>query len=302
MTIPTPRPSLTVVPEFIASAQRKGITVGMQRRPNYCAWAVLGFDGQLIVGPRNNQSANLGNKGLAAAIEEAIAEVGGGTEVYSLDYKLEDVMAAGTGGITTVHTSPPPGARKIISEALDRRCRQMCSSVTLFTDASKGSGLTVGTGWSITYQNGPDPIFGNTTHRAAIGSNGAELLAIRDGLHDIAFMHRDLMNAGSLKVVIKSDSQDALRVVDCILGDTEPPRAINYHVIRDAYDQIALYSKKMKLRTEWVRGHNGDAGNEAADRLAVNARRVVELETPHHVARTLFSGIVVDARSSVKAA
>lgn len=302
MTTPVPRPSLTVVPEYLASAQRKGVTVGITRRPNYCAWAVMGASGTLIVGPRNGQSANLGNKGLAAAIEEAIEEVGGATEVYSLSYKLDEIMEAGTRGITTVHTAPPAGVRAMISKALESRCRQLCSSITMFTDASKGSGITVGTGWSIKYSNGPDPVFGSTTHRAAVGSNGAELMAIRDGLNDVAFMHRELMLTGSLKVVIKSDSQDALRLVDCILADRVPPQQLTYPVLRDAYDQIAALSKKMKLRTEWVRGHNGDAGNEAADRLAISARRVVELETPRAAARSIFSGIIVDSRSSLKAA
>jgi len=274
----------------------------MLRKPNYCAWAVLGADGKMIVGPRQGEDVNPGDTTLAALLEKAIAEVGGAESVYVLDFKLADILKHGSASITALTTAPPLQSRPKIEAALQERAKKLCNDIILYTDASKGTGATLGTGWSITYPKGPDPVFGSSSSRAPVGVSGAELIAIQNGLSDIAFMHGSQADASPIRVTIRSDSQSALRIVSSIIDGTELAVSMPHPYLRDVLRSITEYSKQFKLRTEWVRGHNGDPGNEAADRLAVSARRVAELGTPADVARNIFSGIITDERPNLKAA
>lgn len=301
MVFPIPKPSPNAVPVVFSLAQRRGVTIGINRRPNFCAWAVLGADGELIVGPRQGENINPGDTDLAHLIEGAVKEVGGASEVYVLDHRLSEIMAHGKEKLTVLSSSPPFGARAKIDTALEKRSKKLCSSIIVFTDASKGSGSTLGTGWTISYNNGPGPLFGSASHTSPVGVSGAEIIAISDALKDVAFMHPTLMDDASFKVEIRSDSQQALRVAEDLISGEGIPYP-SQPALREAYRTIEQSSKRIKLRTTWVRGHNGDPGNEAADRLAVNARRVVELETPRNVAMALLREIINTERPNLRAA
>lgn len=301
MATPTPRPQ-NAVPEIYALAQRRGTTVGIFRRQNFCTWAVLNSEGKMLTGPRHGEAVNPGDSDLAKLITAAIEEIRGEDKVYLLDRKIEDLLAEVPTDFDYAVSAPPFGARSRITSAMEKRAAKLCSSISLYTDASKGTGSTLGTGWTIAYGNGPDPIFGAETHRAQVAVSGAELLAIRDGLASVESLHQDLMEVldGRMNIVIRSDSRDALRIVENLISGQPVP---SYGPpMRDACKSIVAFASKATLRTEWVRGHDGTPGNEAADRLAVNARRVAEFDTPIDVARRLLREIIIDERINVKAA
>ncbi|RMJ27867.1 ribonuclease H [Aspergillus sp. HF37] len=132
--------------------------------------------------------------------------------------------------------------------------------------ASAGVGVYFGPGDS---RNLSEPLKGNrqTNQRA-------ELTAISRAL-DIAPRHRD--------VTIFSDSQYAIKCVTvwCInwrrnnwmTSDRKPVenKDLIEPILAKMEERKAL---KVKTLFEWVKGHNHDAGNEEADRLAVNGARM----------------------------
>ncbi len=59
-------------------------------------------------------------------------------------------------------------------------------------------------------------------------------------------------------------------------------------------ERIRQHMAGRDVSIEWVRGHDGHPLNEAADRLAMAARRARELSMPAHVARQINQRIVQD--------
>ena len=106
----------------------------------------------------------------------------------------------------------------------------------------------------------------------------AELTAILRAL-EIAPRHRD--------VTIFSDSQYSIK---CVTEWSINWRLNNWMTSarkpvenKDLVEQILAKMEerdalKVKTLFEWVKGHNHDAGNEQADRLAVNGARMAALE------------------------
>ncbi len=103
----------------------------------------------------------------------------------------------------------------------------------------------------------------------------AELLAIRLALTTFA---------GPL--IVLTDSRGAISRIQHPSAATAKQRA--------AVTEIHRLRKGRAVTFRWVKGHNGHALNEAADRLAVAARRAHEFNQASHIKRRIAAGIVAD--------
>lgn len=103
----------------------------------------------------------------------------------------------------------------------------------------------------------------------------AELLAIRLALTSFA---------GPLTVL--TDSRAALSRIQHPSTATAKQRA--------TLTKIQRLRKGRVVTFHWVKGHNGHALNEAADRLAVAARRAHEFNQAAHIKSRIAAGIVAD--------
>ena len=108
------------------------------------------------------------------------------------------------------------------------------------------------------------------------------------------------------RLTIYSDSQDAVNLVRAVLAGE-----ISYHRskrIHSAITSIIDRSADRKISINWVRGHNGSALNETADRLARFARRahhshvkhlpkLIAQVVPDQVATEIVDNIISDYRA-----
>lgn len=104
-----------------------------------------------------------------------------------------------------------------------------------------------------------------------------ELRAIRMALANFS---------GPLRIL--SDSQSSITLIT-----NQDSTARRSHV-QALVEQIRTLMANRDVTLEWVRGHNGHPLNEAADRLAMAARRARELSTPRPIAQQIKQQIVTD--------
>lgn len=91
---------------------------------------------------------------------------------------------------------------------------------------------------------------------------------------------------GPLRIL--SDSLDAVRRINEPYPNPRPGR------VTTLADTIRAVLQQRGSSVEWVRGHNGHPLNEAADRLAMAARRATELQLPRQVEQQIRHQIVGD--------
>lgn len=161
-------------------------------------------------------------------------------------------------------------------------------SMVISTDASiANGGLVAGLGWVVADEHGTVLSCGQKT--ADVSRCGdiltGELLAIRWGIQSLISRH-PVPVEGQGTVVVQSDSKAALRLLR-IVGAGRQPSAFTT-------DQIKLAKKildecgHMPVTFRWVKGHQGNEANEAADRLAVLARRNREFGVTTEVGTRMF--------------
>lgn len=92
--------------------------------------------------------------------------------------------------------------------------------------------------------------------------------------------------SGPLRIL--TDSLAAVQLIENPDRQTRQPR------LQALVDQIRSIAASRDITVEWVRGHSGHPLNEAADRLAMAARRARELSTPASVADRISQRIVHD--------
>ncbi len=109
----------------------------------------------------------------------------------------------------------------------------------------------------------------------------AELLAIRLALTTLA---------GPL--IVLTDSRSALSRIQHPSTATAKQRAV--------VTEIHRLRRGRAVAFRWVKGHNGHALNEAADRLAVAARRAHEFNQTAHIRRQIAAGIVADLGAQLR--
>jgi ribonuclease HI len=161
-------------------------------------------------------------------------------------------------------------------------------SLVISTDASIANGGQVaGLGWVVSAEDGTVLSCGQKT--ADVTRCGdiltGELLAIRWAVQSVISRH-PVPVEGQGTVVIESDSKAALRLLR-VIGAGRHPASFTMDQIKLAR-RILEECGSMPVHFRWVKGHQGNEGNEAADRLAVLARRNREFGVTAEVGTRMF--------------
>jgi ribonuclease HI len=96
------------------------------------------------------------------------------------------------------------------------------------------------------------------------------------------------------RLIVLSDSKDALRIVEA-LQHGESPTAFTFTGVGKALSTLRRLQALLTDRDvtfQWVRSHSGHALNEGADRLAVHARRAAQCELAKDTHDALIRQIV----------
>ncbi len=162
-------------------------------------------------------------------------------------------------------------------------------SLVVAVDASiAANGSVAGLGWVVA--TGDDVLScgqGTLTVTRRGDITLGELAAIRRGLQ--AARHKRFPAAGHGTVTVLSDSRIALSVLRKVRGG-ESTHGVPPESIREAEAILALAADHPVV-FEWVKGHRGHRLNEAADRLAVMARRNEEFKVTHTIADRMFKDL-----------
>lgn len=104
-----------------------------------------------------------------------------------------------------------------------------------------------------------------------------------------------LKQAGPGPLVVQCDCQEAL---DLAMDGSRPGTATK---LRPAVTAIRSSKAYERAQFEWVPGHRGNAMNEAANRLAIAARRDLDAGTPLDTAQATAQAIVAEHKSAWEA-
>jgi ribonuclease HI len=289
MTHPKPcPPARTVQSAFDALAGRSGVTVRVQHRRGMIFWAVArtvgdeagtvrsGFIARRDAGPR------LG--ALHDRLDRAVRQVRAAPDesVYSCepDHEPSDISDALTArGHAVSAQYPPTMGLEVTASGIEDAMRSFYRRVEVSTDASAGRQGWTGTGWIIDFEQGSLPRLSHRAHRGGTILE-AELKAILLGLLDAARLIPHGLT-DDCEIVIRSDSKWALRMITT--PGWCPPGASKAAL--DVVPHIHSAARGLRVDFAWVKGHNGDPGNEIADRLAVMSRRHAEMDLPAEVCR-----------------
>lgn len=303
--VPVPAPP-SVRPFALTGTSRPGTVVAVHRRSNLCLFAVstIGPDGTAttVSGPRPGQPANPNDGQLAGMIRSALDESGwDGGHIQAYSPASRSVLSSV--GMAVDPRTAHGEASRALGAALAQREQHWLSDLVLTTDASMRSrGEVSGSGWVLDYRSGcgetmPDPITGmgiEPAHRSH-GIAWAELAAIRRGVRAVLDRHPVLAD-GVGRLTIRTDSRVAIAKLRSALRGQAQGREWD-----ELCQQILRCLVSCQMSLEWVRGHNGDPANEAADRLAMLARRNREFGTDEHTGRAMRLEAVGQIRSELLA-
>ncbi|WP_160317912.1 ribonuclease HI [Arthrobacter sp. Edens01] len=198
-------------------------------------------------------------------------------------------------GLTASHTYPPAAAIVALDEALCRDIQVLHARCTITADSSRGrTSPWLGHGWLVDFGSQSRLVLGQKASRGSSILEG-ELRSIRLGLQAARNTYAGSM-LGETEITVRSDSQLALRM----LTDPgfEPPSANRF--CREEVARILHCVRFSSVTFSWVRGHNGDPHNTAADRLAVLARRAQEAELGHEETLRLAEQVRLDVAVDIR--
>jgi ribonuclease HI len=265
---------------------------------------VLEDDGSLSirtgeVQPQDSFSATRTESVLAAF--SAVLEVAAERQYVVLDVSNILVRKAIAGMIDTVpnvllsETTAICAYRTAVVKAMEEmpvstevRLNPDARSMVISTDASIATGgLVAGLGWVVAAEDGAVLSVGQKSVDVSRCGDilTGELLAIRWGLQSLISRHPIPVH-GQGTVVVQSDSRAALRLLR-IVGADRHPAACTTDQIKIA-KRILEECEHMPIQFRWVKGHQGNEANEAADRLAVLARRNREFGVTTEVGTRMF--------------
>lgn len=281
-------PARTLQSAFDAVASRSGVTVRVLHRQGMIFWAVArtvgGEAGPVRSGliARRDAGPRLGLliDRLDRVVRQVRATADESVFCCEADHASSDVSGAlATRGSAVSAQYPPAMGLEVTAAGVEDAMRSFYRRAVVSTDASAGRQGWTGTGWIIDFGQGSLPRLSAVARRGGTILE-AELRAILLGLQGAArLIPRGLTD--DCEIVIRSDSKWALRMI------TEPGWAPT-RTSKTALDVVPLiHSAARGLRVDyiWVKGHNGDQGNEIADRLAVMCRRHAEMCLPEEIGK-----------------
>lgn len=309
--IPKPSaPKLRLTKVEPHTGHRTGITVDASKRFGFLCWSAVKFHGDAVVERLTGNFDPVDLKGaprltgtaLQDAVDHelqrqlaiAVIDLGVGVD-YPVHRPLTTSASCGVHdalaelGIPVSSAAAPSAVRAAAAEALTQEGIAHLGEIKISTDASCGRTTTSGHGWFIESATMYRPVMGRTTSTQRT-VRAAELYSILKALKaaDRQF-GREALRAGGLRV--RSDCAIAVRML------REPgwlPESATSREIALA-TSIRDFTKNLRVRFVWVRGHNGDLGNETADRLAVAARRLHYARTPKDSAAAIIANICHEA-------
>lgn len=164
----------------------------------------------------------------------------------------------------------------------------------IYADGSLGSGSTGGLGWVLVTPDGPLMGFGHVKLGAAMAtSNYVELEALKAALQ--AALSTGLIMEHAALYTDSTAAIDLIKVEQDGYGRGRPAQ----NQYRTICKWIAREIRINNLHLRHVKGHAGDPGNEAADRLAVMARRNREYKLDRNHGHGMASVIAADFRAAL---
>lgn len=190
---------------------------------------------------------------------------------------------------TTLAAVTPINSRTLTwaqRDELRGRHAQSNEPVTVSSDASMGRQTKdAGMGFVIAWPE-KAPFCGASTAKSP-NILTAELLAIEMAVKEV------VKTVYSRRLVqFHSDSQYAIDGITAAQKGAKPARMNSSQIA--IVERIIQVSKHYNFTFTWVKGHNGDALNEIADRLAVGARRCKEMALAPEQRHTIFEQIRED--------
>ena len=272
MSFPVPAaPARPFMSAADAVASRSGISVRVSPKHGLQVWAVVRTQGSHVVKVQSgmwNPSRPDGQPSLYGVVRKAVlCQLQAGTqEIYCDDENTATSLQAL--GVSASFQYPPAVAITALDEAVAAEINDRFARLTITTDSSRGKcSPWLGHGWVLDFGGEAQVKLGQKASEGGSILEG-ELRSIRYGLQAARRAYPAAMH-GSTNITVRSDSQIALRM----LADSGfEPSSVN-RFCREEVARIRGYTRGARVRFLWVKGHNGDPHNTAADRLAVLARR-----------------------------
>lgn len=300
MSFPVPAPPA----RRLASAEeslmgRSGVSVRVCPKFGHYFWAVTRTEGTRVLAVESGNvdiaaaGANKGN--LFAEVRAAVVNLreNAADSVYCDDESAAEGLRAA--GVNASCSFPPAAAIVALDDAVRLSIASFHGSCTITADSSRGKNSPwLGHGWVLGFGQEARLILGRNVSAGTSILEG-ELRSIRLALRAARDAYSGALD-GHTDITVRSDSQLALRMLT--EPGFEPPSSNRF--CREEVSRILAHTRFAKVSFSWVRGHDGDPHNTAADRLAVLARRTREALLTNDEVLRLTQQVRQDAAADIR--